>query len=83
MTLAEVTRKFWALHPRPLPEDDRSEWEARLADLLVEIEADPDFTLRERIEAMAQDLERPYEPGYDRLTARGMAHRIREALEGK
>lgn len=44
-------------------------------------EADPDFSLRDRIEAMAKDLERPYDPGFDRPSAKGIARRLREVLD--
>jgi hypothetical protein len=44
------------------------------------IEADPDFKLREKVEALAEQLE--HEP-YDEFGKRAAAQRIRELLEGK
>jgi hypothetical protein len=44
------------------------------------LEADPEFKLPERVDAMIADLERPYEPGLDRPTGKGIAKRMREDL---
>lgn len=56
----------------------------QVANLVIDrFEADPDFTLRDRVEAMAADLERPYAPGLDQPTGAGIARRLRNVLEGK
>ena len=43
MTLAEISAKAWAHHPRPLPEPGRDVWEQRFVELLVALRDDPEF----------------------------------------
>jgi hypothetical protein len=75
VTLAKVVKK-WRSPNAPVSGAERPV----VDEILAQIEADPDFLLRDRVEALIADLERPYEPGLDQPTAKGIARRLREDL---
>ena len=77
MTLQEVARSERKKVPLRLTRILQGEG----FDIIASFEADPDFKLRERVEAMVADLERPYNGYNAEITPKGIARRLREVLD--
>lgn len=76
MTLAKVAKKvpleFARINDRQVARN-----------VVRAFEADPEFELPGRLEALVKDLEKPYEPGLDGVTRQGILRRLREVQGGR